>query len=803
TTITVIYPVTTEVPTLVELTEALSSITGHWEVNITSPYVNETIEILTTELTVETAKTTEFTITSIVSPVVTTTEAEVYEIYEETVPKEEYEEKDEEAEEEEEEETFSPPWYDYEELNITTPFVTIPEIVSTTLTLLFTEETTLKSPAIETTTKESIGIEITKKSNITTLKYTLPPTSKFTTEYLPIDYLEENITRPAKVTTLIPITSTKVSNITKEKVSKLPISPASTTPMVTRTTNQEQKKQRQEEKKEELIEELKQLEQTAEIIIDREKKLDTEEKEWEMNKARRMHEIFQKQKEMKTAYETKSSSTTGTERVNGEPSVLPEVTPPVNATAPKTDVVPMKPEMTIHPAMTTEDELEAEVEDLKKKYSEKEKWLEVPPTEKTTIEIRETTVAEPTKETSVRKIITQSQEEEEEEEEHEERVKVKDTTKMCLNVLKSKPLEEQAEGLVTGKLCLPFSPDKEQRTKISGLHLKEHEWTESAFTKGHEKSQTELEKQENRFKRNIPQRENVCPEFLINQFTNENEDIKTQIEQPFSKYGNRSFRLTNIFMITEASKTTEKSYWKISSNRYKVRSMLQVIEVEDKENEEDDEIIVKRDETGVESCYYEDQVERNPRQDESTSPGTTESTDDEIEEETVKSEIESSEDNSFKNDADRKTESVPEKETYSKEDEVEEVTESQRIKEKPSERKYKDKDKEKDGKGKEKSRQTPGPEWPTEALTAYHVGGTKIWMLEYPEREFSELKEGEQDVENVGERPLEATTCYYVILENEEGSIENPEKDYDKENSFESSLKEYIPNANDQYPRYR
>lgn len=76
-------------------------------------------------------------------------------------------------------------------------------------------------------------------------------------------------------------------------------------------------------------------------------------------------------------------------------------------------------------------------------------------------------------------------------------------------------------------------------------------------------------------------------------------------------------------------------------------------------------------------------------------------------------------------------------------------------------------------------------------------------MLEYPEREFSELKEGEQDMENVGERPLEATTCYYVILENEEGSIENPEKDYDKENSFESSLKEYIPNANDQYPRYR
>ncbi|KAK1135617.1 hypothetical protein K0M31_000206 [Melipona bicolor] len=101
-----------------------------------------------------------------------------------------------------------------------------------------------------------------------------------------------------------------------------------------------------------------------------------------------------------------------------------------------------------------------------------------------------------------------------------------------------------------------------------------------------------------------------------------------------------------------------------------------------------------------------------------------------------------------------------------------------------------------------KTRQTPGPEWPTEALTAYQIGGTRTWMLEYPKVPKSE--EDEQNLKSVGKRPLEATTCYYVILRAEqEDGLESPEGNYNQGNSFESSLKEYTPTINKQYPRYR
>lgn len=61
----------------------------------------------------------------------------------------------------------------------------------------------------------------------------------------------------------------------------------------------------------------------------------------------------------------------------------------------------------------------------------------------------------------------------------------------------------------------------------------------------------------------------------------------------------------NIFMITEASETTQKSYWKITSNRFKLRFMLQIINLiligagdeEDEKNE--DETVVKRNERGI------------------------------------------------------------------------------------------------------------------------------------------------------------------------------------------------------------
>lgn len=56
----------------------------------------------------------------------------------------------------------------------------------------------------------------------------------------------------------------------------------------------------------------------------------------------------------------------------------------------------------------------------------------------------------------------------------------------------------------------------------------------------------------------------------------------------------------NIFMIIEASKTTQKSYWKISSNRFKLRFMLQIIGAGDEEDQKnDDETVVKRNERGI------------------------------------------------------------------------------------------------------------------------------------------------------------------------------------------------------------
>lgn len=83
---------------------------------------------------------------------------------------------------------------------------------------------------------------------------------------------------------------------------------------------------------------------------------------------------------------------------------------------------------------------------------------------------------------------------------------------------------------------------------------------------------------------------------------------------------------------------------------------------------------------------------------------------------------------------------------------------------------------------KKKTRRTPGPEWPTEALTAYQIGGTRTWMLEYPKVP----KEDEQNLKSVGKRPLKATTCYYVILRDErEDSLESSEGDYNQGNSLE------------------
>ncbi|CAD1469565.1 unnamed protein product [Heterotrigona itama] len=826
--------VTTESSILLETTEITTPIVVHYEVNVTTPYVTGTTETVTTEFTVEITETPVVTTERII-----TTEEEMYETV--TMHEKDYDEEEEE-EKEEKKETVSPIWYEHteenvtsttpemetptkeiirieitivkEELNITTPFVTVPEIISTIAIPFITEEiiTTLERPT-------TFG---------TTLMYTLPPTLEFTMEHLPLDYLGENVTKSEEVTkpTTATVETPEISDITREKVTELPVSFD-----VTRTTNQEEKKQRQEEKKEELIEELKKLEKTEEEILIREKELERREEDWQIEKGKLIRSLYVKQQEMKVAQQQTTFAS--------EPDTVTEESPALSKTTLSTEATtsrigPMKPKTTVTPEMTTKDELEEEVKLLEKKYLEKEKWLkeqekqleerekkfqkekdefetmikeleeklesgeeitlptygrstlttpcfsQLPPTERTTIEIRESTAMEPKTETSVRKLVTLSHEEEKEQkEEREEERKRKGTTRICVNVLKAKPLGKQAEDLVTKRVCLPFVPGqvdaKEQITKISGLYLRQHEWTEGPrFTKDRGESQTEFEDErserkrslteQNRFKRNIPAKQHVHPQLRIDRITSRNDSI---------------------FMITGTSTTTEKSSnWEDNSNRYKARSMLQIIENKNEYEDEDEaKKNVKGYEKSCESRDYEDQIERNPRQGEDISLWTTKSANDEVGEEDIESETQSDRDDSVDDTVnDKETESIPEERSYSEDDDLEKEMKSEKTEEIPSEEMHKDNEVTKE----KKTRQTPGPEWPTEALTAYQIGGTRTWMLEYPE--VAESVEDEQDLKSVGKRPLEATTCYYVILRDEqENSLESPEGNYNQGNSFGSS----------------
>ncbi|CAK9828822.1 hypothetical protein ANTRET_LOCUS6275 [Anthophora retusa] len=335
---------------------------------------------------------------------------------------------------------------------------------------------------------------------------------------------------------------------------------------------------------------------------------------------------------------------------------------------------------------------------------------------------------------------------------------------------------------------MPFipgrEPSKDEKIKIDKLHLKGHEWKEGAFTKYHGEPETESVDNENerkrslfeqdRLKRNIYRDEDASePGFCINDFDDKDNTIETQIKQPYLKYENYTPQLADIFMITELSKTSENNYRKnADSKKYRIRSILEI-------SENDDDVIVEGDnEVNIEEYDYERQFERNRRQEETTSSWLTESIVDTNEEVNFGMETESSEKDSLDIASDdSETESVSDDEAYRTPDSLGDEIESYESKEEASlSEDYKDDD------GivniKKKTRQTPGPEWPTEALTAYHVGGTKTWVLEYPERSLSEESVSNEDEENFQvdseetdeKQPLGPTTCYYVILNSEEDS---------------------------------
>ncbi|CAK9814357.1 hypothetical protein ANTPLA_LOCUS8161 [Anthophora plagiata] len=336
---------------------------------------------------------------------------------------------------------------------------------------------------------------------------------------------------------------------------------------------------------------------------------------------------------------------------------------------------------------------------------------------------------------------------------------------------------------------MPFIPgresSKDEKIKIDKLHLKGHEWKEGAFTKYHGEPETESIDNENdrkrslfeqdRLKRNVYRYEDASePGFCIDDFDDKDKTIETQIKEPFLKYENYSSQLADIFMITELSKTSENDYRKNDdSKKYRIRSILEI-------SENDDDVIVEGDnEANIEEYDYERQVERNRRQEETTSPWLTKSIVDTNEDVNFGMETESNEKDSLKDivSDDSETESISDDEAYHTPDSLGDGIESYESKEEASlSEDYKDDD------GiaqiKKKTRQTPGPEWPTEALTAYHVGGTKTWVLEYPGQGLSEESVSNEDEENFQvdseatdeKQPLGPTTCYYVILNNEEDS---------------------------------
>ncbi|XP_031366311.1 uncharacterized protein LOC102675979 [Apis dorsata] len=312
------------------------------------------------------------------------------------------------------------------------------------------------------------------------------------------------------------------------------------------------------------------------------------------------------------------------------------------------------------------------------------------------------------------------------------------------------------------------SKDEEEKTKLFALRLKEHEWMEGPFTTDYVTPQTEIEEnknenkrsiERNRFKQNINEQNAVCPNYQLYNVTGYKMTTNhLLIDESFCKYANCNFQLTKSLTITEASriKSTGKMNWKIDNNRYKVRSMLQIIEDEEVEN--DNETIMKQNEWNNGIYDYENQIERNLRQEEVTEPWENQDND----------EYESKENDEYKE----------EETTVPKEEVIETPMIYTPEEEKPKPKKIHEDEEEEETTEEEKTRQPPGPEWPTEPLTNYHVGGTRTWTLEYPEEKPRKPEdEEEEDFKRVGKRP-EKTTCYYVVLtkDKKRREIENMSK---------------------------
>ncbi|XP_076393432.1 uncharacterized protein LOC143265413 [Megachile rotundata] len=763
----------------------------------TSPEVTLSSPELTIPPPEVTISTPEITIPSPeVTKMFTTPEyAETETIYDVEYGKDYKESYDEEEYEEETTEIISPIWQDYVEENATTESIIHVAVTITSKESTITSATGTPTALTETlepvsrvsltvhteTTMESVSTvswtaEITKfevetgnvtstlKEGVTTFTYTLPSTTEFTTEHLPFDYFETE-----ESTLEVSLSSTEMENRTtkmEDRTKMMTHEVISTTYKVPMTTDETQKRTRHQELKIELLKKLEELEKTKEELLTKEEELEAEEENWEHEKARRLNETMERRLKLK-------SST------------------PASVTR------PTRPETTVRTTIiTTPDMLEQEVRSLEKKLDDQEKDLKTreerleerrrrlqkekeefeeklrqmeseetrstpsltqPPPVETTFDIRETTKREGSSRSDLHV-------EEEEEEDY-------DTTKLCFNVLK-KPLGKYSEHVVTERVCLPnkMGGSIEQRIKINGLNLEGHEWTESPHGR---------KSVRDRVKRGYP--EDIDCEV------NEGDPEQTRVNEVIAMYDNFSYTFVNEY-VTQSLRNEE--------DRYRKRSILGA-----DESSEDSE---------WNDCEAKNVDEENVLQ------WPTESTIS-MEEYFVTRKFEICIGNDYGEhegshvvkrsqdliDDDESVEAVSEYEnvldtldTLADEDVTRNIKTTSRASE--------DDDEDEDSKTtRVKVKKKPGPEWPTEAFTAYHIGGTKTWTLEFPEIVL-EKPEQKETTEEDSEKD-NPTTCYLVLVNGKE-TIETAKENYvDKipEKDFESSLKKYVAENDDEYLRNR
>nr|XP_031829146.1 mucin-3A-like [Nomia melanderi] len=774
----------------------------------------------------------------------------------------EYDEEEEEEKDEYKEGTDV--WQDYYEmLSITEAVRSTTEAVELNITVTTSNVTVptasvwLAETSMESTSKEIVetgtfsvtteGIKTTETEEevftLTTEVYTLESTPEFSTEYLPLDYYEHVSTKedgspgyPKKVTQIKEmITPSVVSTYGAQLI-----------------TDKEEQRVRHKQMREQLLDKIVQLENKEKTIINKETELEIEEHTWEREKLRRMQEVIEQKKIMESHL---TISTEDFESFTEKPTARQPIdtyTPPITEDTLQKEVRRLEDKLIgIENRLKEREknllerrnrlekdraEFEKRLQELQKRpLSELEAKMTVPkaegpivtrttpsvsqlpPTERTTIEIHEPT-AEGGKETTVmRKTITKT--DEEEEEDYEENyaaptIKIAKqqfvTQTICMNVF-----EKGEKEMVTKRVCLPNvegsgTYSKEQNAekkpvKINELQLKGHEWTEGATTEGYGSTyaepQIESPDRENNRKRSLPDdgkvrfkrsnaydggwtRYTVDSECCRNKNEIDRADMKAYIDNIFLEYKNATTETYR--RLNEAHTGNDK---KCTDETFKKRNILGIQKAKNSEiaknGTSNDEIEENNSGLAENRKFLQCTIESTPliegnltnsepsretlaeeneffSNKELYTSNARNSEYGEFVEARLVEENEQSEDNFIMNTLtdNYEDESVTEPieyETYEDPNITDNEVGNNEI---YTDRRTGDNegtgdedDEELRTKVEEKTRQPPGPEWPTELVTQYHIGGTRTWSIET-----DDIDSEDQDDTS------KQSTCYDIII---------------------------------------